>query len=102
LLVAQPWEVHFCRLKHAWFHHYLDSGVFMLHRATIKPNYLSVIMNDFISAAEELPQCHFGSYVHITDSFWLWLIHSAESSSKNAAFNFDAFVVTDVEKGVLF
>jgi len=73
----------------------------MLDRATIKADYLSVIIDDFMCAAEELPECHFGSYVHITDSLWFWLIHSAESSSENAAFNLDASVVTDVEEGVL-
>jgi hypothetical protein len=54
LLVAHTWEVQFCRLKHAWLHDYLNSGVFMLYRAAIKPDYLSVIMNNFMCAAEEL------------------------------------------------
>jgi len=52
-------------------------------------------------ALVELPKCHFGSYMNITNSLRFWLIHSAESSSKNAALNFNPFVVTDVEEGVL-
>jgi len=89
-----------CGLKHACLHHYLNSGVFMLHRAAIKPDYLPVIMNNFMCAAEELLKCDFGSYVYITDSWGFRLVHPSEGSSKNAAFNFDALVVAYVKEGV--
>ena len=72
----------------------------MLDGAAIKPDYLSVIMNNFMSAAEELLECDFGSYVYITDSWGFRLVHSTESSSKNAAFNFNALFVAYVEEGV--
>jgi hypothetical protein len=54
-----------------------------------------------MGATEELLECDFCSYIYITDPRGLRLVHSTESSSKNAAFNLNALVVANVEEGIL-